>query len=159
MAVPTLGSHLGPYLVPYLGAIWNDIWAQHWARIWIQNGDRSWIHISAQTNVQNGPFGGPAQKSNKLSRTTKKPCSCLGGWLGPGLDAAESWDGEDTGLLHFLGSNCCKAFEDLIHLLSFQFVFCSNVKVRDRIAVSLASYQCWPHTTSRKTASSLRLQD
>merc|ERR1719482_454348 len=39
--------------------------------------------------------------------------ACLCGWLAPGLDAAETWDGEHTCLLDFLCSNSNKAVQDI----------------------------------------------
>merc|ERR1719484_226879 len=39
--------------------------------------------------------------------------ACLRGWLGPGLDAAETWDGEHTCLLDFLCGNSNKAVQDI----------------------------------------------
>merc|ERR1719487_126602 len=54
------------------------------------------------------------------------PYACLGGWLGPGLDAANAWDGEHTCLLDLLRGDSHKAVQHIRASFSFQVMLSCN---------------------------------
>merc|ERR1711977_482914 len=50
---------------------------------------------------------------HKLHLAEDLPLAGLGGWLDPGLDPDEAWEGKEAGLLDLLRTNCSKARDDL----------------------------------------------
>merc|ERR1719335_919362 len=50
------------------------------------------------------------------------PHACFGGWLGPGLDAAQAWNCKHTRFLHLVRGNGHKVVDHLGASLGFQIV-------------------------------------
>merc|ERR1712216_30286 len=109
-----------PFMAPFLDLLlWGSSWKSfHNCLCWLC------LHLGLLTE-------------NHLS-------ACLCGWLAPGLDAAETWDGEHTCLLDFLCSNSNRAVQDIRTVLSLhvmlsgdrlqQFTLCPCLREPDFIA-------------------------